>query len=261
MLTVVVLDCVELVVVGSDGQVCWTRQPAPDQDLLHWSWVQRPDSRIGSCQPGNVTLAPQLGGRLAIGVNSDSHPEVFAWCASDTGIYHAWRNLTDNTWNNWTQLNADTGFAGAPDAALAAEYGQGSQVEKWRQVSDPFHWYTEFYPVMSAGGFDVVAGNPPYVARGKVNYEIHDLVTAGARHLSRLPRLREHLGKAGIGTGIHYPLPVHLHPAYRRRVPVGPTGLCHSEAVAREILSLPMYPQLPDAAVDRVIAETRRFFL
>jgi dTDP-4-amino-4,6-dideoxygalactose transaminase len=74
-------------------------------------------------------------------------------------------------------------------------------------------------------------------------------------------RLREHLSKAGIGTGIHYPLPVHLHPAYRGRVPVGPTGLCHSEVVAREILSLPMYPQLADAAVDRVIAETRRFFL
>lgn len=74
-------------------------------------------------------------------------------------------------------------------------------------------------------------------------------------------RLREHLRQAQIGTGIHYPLPVHLHPAYRGRVPVGPTGLCRSEAAAREILSLPMYPQLSDGAVDRVIAEIRRFFL
>ena len=45
------------------------------------------------------------------------------------------------------------------------------------------------------------------------------------------------------------------------RIPVGPTGLGNSEAVAREILSLPMYPQLSDAATDRVIAEIRRFFL
>lgn len=74
-------------------------------------------------------------------------------------------------------------------------------------------------------------------------------------------RLREHLRQAQIGTGIHYPLPVHLHPAYRGRVPVGPTELRRSEVVAREILSLPMYPQLADAAVDRVIAEIRRFFL
>jgi len=54
---------------------------------------------------------------------------------------------------------------------------------------------------------------------------------------------------------------VHLHPAYRGRVPVGPGGLCQSEKAAREILSLPMFPQLSDSAVDRVIAEIRRFFL
>jgi dTDP-4-amino-4,6-dideoxygalactose transaminase len=93
--------------------------------------------------------------------------------------------------------------------------------------------------------------------RGGGTHVFHQYVVRTAKR----DRLREHLGKAAIGTGIHYPLPVHLHPAYRGRVPVGPTGLCHSEAVAREILSLPMYPQLADAAVDRVIAETRRFFL
>ncbi len=92
---------------------------------------------------------------------------------------------------------------------------------------------------------------------------------AGATHVFhqyvvRTPqrdRLREHLRCSAIGTGIHYPLPVHLHPAYRGRVPVGPGGLCRSDAAAREILSLPMYPQLADAAVERVIAEVRRFFL
>ena len=72
--------------------------------------------------------------------------------------------------------------------------------------------------------------------------------------------LREHLRKAGIGTGIHYPLPVHLHPAYRGRIVAGPTGLCASEKAAREILSLPVYPQLAEVAVDRVINEIRRFF-
>lgn len=73
--------------------------------------------------------------------------------------------------------------------------------------------------------------------------------------------LREHLRQAAIGTGIHYPLPVHLHPAYRGRVAGGPSGLCNSQKVTREILSLPIYPQLTDAAVDRVVAEVRRFFL
>jgi dTDP-4-amino-4,6-dideoxygalactose transaminase len=73
-------------------------------------------------------------------------------------------------------------------------------------------------------------------------------------------RLREHLRAAAIGTGIHYPVPVHLHPAYRGRVAAGPSGLRNSERVAGEILSLPIYPQLTDAAVDRVIAEIRSFF-
>jgi dTDP-4-amino-4,6-dideoxygalactose transaminase len=73
-------------------------------------------------------------------------------------------------------------------------------------------------------------------------------------------RLREHLRAAAIGTGIHYPVPVHLHPAYRGRTPTGPTGLRNSERVAGEILSLPIYPQLTDTAVDRVIGEIQRFF-
>lgn len=84
------------------------------------------------------------------------------------------------------------------------------------------------------------------------------------QYVVRVPgrdRLRDHLRQAQIATGIHYPLPVHLHPAYAKRVPVGSTGLGHSEAVARDILSLPMYPQLSEEAVDRVIAEIRRFYL
>jgi len=49
----------------------------------------------------------------------------------------------------------------------------------WVQTAAPFHWFTEFYPVMSTGGFDVVLGNPPYVPKGKVGYKILGLGTAG----------------------------------------------------------------------------------
>jgi dTDP-4-amino-4,6-dideoxygalactose transaminase len=94
------------------------------------------------------------------------------------------------------------------------------------------------------------------VRRANATHVFHQYVV----RLAKRDMLRDHLRQAAIGTGIHYPLPVHLHPAYQGRVPVGPGGLCRSEAAAREILSLPMYPQLPDEAVERVIAETRRFF-
>ena len=66
--------------------------------------------------------------------------------------------------------------------------------------------------------------------------------------------LRRELAARGIGTNIHYPVPVHLQPAYRRRVALGPSGLGVSESAAREVLSLPMYPQLADAQVERVAA-------
>jgi dTDP-4-amino-4,6-dideoxygalactose transaminase len=63
--------------------------------------------------------------------------------------------------------------------------------------------------------------------------------------------IRERLAREGIQTGIHYPVPVHLQPAYgalghsRGSFPV-------TEAAADEILSLPMYPELPEHAPRRV---------
>jgi dTDP-4-amino-4,6-dideoxygalactose transaminase len=73
-------------------------------------------------------------------------------------------------------------------------------------------------------------------------------------------RLREHLRAAQIGTGIHYPVPVHLQPAYADRLTEFPAGLPETARAMSEILSLPIYPQLGLDAVDRVTHEIRRFF-
>ena len=63
------------------------------------------------------------------------------------------------------------------------------------------------------------------------------------------------LRAAGIGTGVHYPMPVHLQPAYRGRIAPRPRRLCRqSERASAEVLSLPMYPQLTDAQVEQVCA-------
>jgi dTDP-4-amino-4,6-dideoxygalactose transaminase len=77
--------------------------------------------------------------------------------------------------------------------------------------------------------------------------------------LAERDKLRDHLRAAGIGTGIHYPVPVHQHPAYRGRLASGPSGLGVTERAAPQILSLPIYPQLSIDAVDRVIAKIRAF--
>jgi dTDP-4-amino-4,6-dideoxygalactose transaminase len=73
------------------------------------------------------------------------------------------------------------------------------------------------------------------------------------RHPAR-DRLQAALRRRFIATGIHYPVPVHLQPAYAGRIAVGPGGLAASERAAAEVLSLPIYPQLDEASVHRVIA-------
>ena len=51
---------------------------------------------------------------------------------------------------------------------------------------------------------------------------------------------------------MHYPTPVHLQPAYAG-LGYGPGALPVSEALARETLSLPLYPEMADGDVARVI--------
>jgi len=67
-----------------------------------------------------------------------------------------------------------------------------------------------------------------------------------------------HLKTAGIGTGIHYPIPLHLQKAYES---LGyKTGdFPVTERVAREIVSLPMFPQLSGAEQARVVEEALQF--
>jgi len=63
--------------------------------------------------------------------------------------------------------------------------------------------------------------------------------------------LREHLRERGIGTAIHYQVPVHLQKAYRERLPAR-KPLSNTERAAREVLSLPMYPELGADAVAEI---------
>lgn len=72
-------------------------------------------------------------------------------------------------------------------------------------------------------------------------------------------RLRAFLGERGVGTLIHYPVPIHLQPAYRDRLELAPGGLPETEAAAREVLSLPMFPQLTDEQVERVCEALREW--
>jgi dTDP-4-amino-4,6-dideoxygalactose transaminase len=95
----------------------------------------------------------------------------------------------------------------------------------------------------------------PPARRNGVGHVFHLYVL---RVQDRTP-LQAHLRTAGIGTGIHYPSPVHLQPAYRERIATGPSGCRASEIAAGQVLSLPIYPELSDQQVAQVCDALRNF--
>ncbi len=95
---------------------------------------------------------------------------------------------------------------------------------------------------------------PPSRRRGGTHV-FHQYVLRAPDRAAIQARLRE----AGIGTGIHYPVPVHRQPAYENRVALGPARCRASEAAAGEVFSLPMYPELTGEQVERVCAALRSF--
>lgn len=70
--------------------------------------------------------------------------------------------------------------------------------------------------------------------------------------------LMAHLHKAGIGTGIHYPIPLHLQKAYAA-LNYGQGDFSITEKAAAEIVSLPMFPQLTAEQQARVFQEVQAF--
>jgi dTDP-4-amino-4,6-dideoxygalactose transaminase len=63
--------------------------------------------------------------------------------------------------------------------------------------------------------------------------------------------LRDVLGKQGIQTGIHYPIPVHLQPAHAD-LGYHAGDFPNAEAAAREVLSLPLFPEMSREQVETV---------
>jgi dTDP-4-amino-4,6-dideoxygalactose transaminase len=81
-------------------------------------------------------------------------------------------------------------------------------------------------------------------------------------YIARVPRrekLQGYLHEKGIGTGLHYPVPVHLQKAYsgkgykRGDFPI-------TERVSSEILSLPMFPELTTEQIEYVVKSMRDYY-
>ena len=74
-------------------------------------------------------------------------------------------------------------------------------------------------------------------------------------YVVRVPRrdhVLEQLGRAEIGAGIHYPIPIHRHKAFAH-LQLGPGSYPRTETIAGEILSLPMFPGITARQQERVV--------
>ena len=70
--------------------------------------------------------------------------------------------------------------------------------------------------------------------------------------------LAKHLSNLGIASGMHYPIPIHLQPAYRN-LGYKKGDFPVSEQYAEQILSLPLYPELAPSDVEYVAENIQNF--
>jgi dTDP-4-amino-4,6-dideoxygalactose transaminase len=93
----------------------------------------------------------------------------------------------------------------------------------------------------------------PYAAPDSV----HVYHTYVVRH-PRRDALRAHLTARGIGSAIHFPLPVHLHPGFSNLAGFS-ESLPETEAAAREVLTLPLFPGMREDELQQVVDAVNSF--
>ena len=91
-----------------------------------------------------------------------------------------------------------------------------------------------------------------YIVTPKVSVNVKHAYHQYVIRCLQRDNLQEFLKARKISTGIHYPVPVHLQPAYKGRLMISSGGLKFTEIACKEILSLPIYPQMKDEQCRRI---------
>ncbi|MGH9580714.1 MAG: DegT/DnrJ/EryC1/StrS family aminotransferase, partial [Terriglobales bacterium] len=98
------------------------------------------------------------------------------------------------------------------------------------------------------------AVEPPYTA-AEAHHVFHQYVVRARRR----DDLRKHLNERGVGTEIYYPLPLHLQKCFSY-LGYGEGAFPESERAAREVLALPMFPELTEAEQEYVVECMAEFY-
>jgi hypothetical protein len=89
---------------------------------------------------------------------------------------------------------------------LSGEYGiKKAGVKQWRESHKPFHWFCDFHAIVSAGGFNVIIGNPPWkeYSAVKKQYQLHGYATESCGNLHGMTTERA-MSLAGAGGRISF---------------------------------------------------------
>ncbi|MEG4486642.1 DegT/DnrJ/EryC1/StrS family aminotransferase [Microcoleus sp. D2_18a_B4] len=158
---------------------------------------------------------------------------------------------------------------GAPSKYLHTEIGSNSRLdnlqaavlnvklpflEKWnRDRTDAAQHYNTLLAPLKHKGIVPIANHS---SSGHIYHLYVIQITEEsslAKPSKRIDRntLQEKLAQHGIETGIHYPIPCHLQPAYQNLG--NPGDFPHAETLCQQILSLPMYPGLSNTQIEQVV--------
>ncbi len=115
------------------------------------------------------------------------------------------------------------------------------------------HLYQEYLADLEAEGLAVLPTEAPW------GRHVYHLYVIQVEKDARDP-LVAHLQRHGVGVQVHYPIPIHLQPAYAH-LGHGPGSLPVTEQVARRIVSLPMFPHITQSEVEHVCCLLREFLM
>jgi dTDP-4-amino-4,6-dideoxygalactose transaminase len=166
----------------------------------------------------------------------------------DAGIAERLRSLQQYGWRE-RYISEDVGYNSRLDELQAAVLDVKLQ---WLDAEN------EQRRRIAALYNDGLSGMPFDLPREKprARHVYHQYVIQSAER----DKLRLYLESHGIQTSILYPMAVHQQPAYRNRLMVGEGGMAVTETIVQRILGLPIYPELGDAEVERVVENIRSYF-
>ncbi|MFN9398729.1 MAG: Eco57I restriction-modification methylase domain-containing protein, partial [Dolichospermum sp.] len=155
-------------------------EPLPDIDFN----IRAGNSLVGFANYDQVKKAVEGSQQLKLDLFSDM-TRIDEKAKRVSQVYQTFRDIQTSTVNGSDFTGTKQLLQESLDSLneelneyLAREYGidvqKKQELEKWKLSHDPFHWFVEFYGIISRGGFDVIIGNPPYVEYSKVkkDYEI-----------------------------------------------------------------------------------------